>query len=183
MNILRLYTDGACSNNQGDENLGGWGCILEFNGKTKELYGGLANTTNNVMELTAVIEGLNTIKRDGLIIEIFSDSSYVVNCFQKKWYISWLKNGWKNSKKEPVKNKELISSIINYLSKHDISFYHVKGHQNLDSPLTNVDKAYKSFLSKNNITLSIDEFRHINKMNHLADSLANKGIDELREPV
>ena len=82
MSILRIYTDGACSGNQNETNIGGWGSILEFGDSQKELHGGELNTTNNRMELTAVIEALKILKRDGLTIEIFTDSSYVASCFR-----------------------------------------------------------------------------------------------------
>ena len=95
MSILRIYTDGGCSGNQERTNLGGWGALLEFGETKKELWGSEANTTNNRMELTAVIEAFKALKRDGLDIEVFSDSSYVANCFREKWYESWEKNNWK----------------------------------------------------------------------------------------
>ena len=86
MAILRIYTDGACSGNQEKENFGGWGAVLEYGEHQKELFGGQANTTNNRMELTAVIEALKAIKGTGRTIEVFSDSAYVSNCFREKWY-------------------------------------------------------------------------------------------------
>ena len=85
MSILRIYTDGACSGNQNEENIGGWGCVLEYAGREKELWGGETDTTNNRMELTALIEGLKAVNRDGLRAEICSDSSYLVNCFRARW--------------------------------------------------------------------------------------------------
>ena len=88
MAILRIYTDGACANNQGDINFGGWGAILEFGEHQKELFGGEANTTNNRMELTAVISALKALKKTGQTIQVFTDSSYVANCFREKWYES-----------------------------------------------------------------------------------------------
>ena len=95
MKILKIYTDGACSGNQNETNIGGWGAILEFGEARKELYGGEINTTNNKMEMTAVIEALSALKKDGQNIQIFSDSSYVMYCFRQKWYLSWKKNFWK----------------------------------------------------------------------------------------
>ncbi len=106
-NIVRIYADGACSGNQNDENIGGFGGILEFNGVKKEIYGGEKNTTNNRMELSAVINALAALKKKNLTVHIFSDSSYVINCFKQRWYITWQKNGWKNSKKQPVENAAL----------------------------------------------------------------------------
>lgn len=89
MKILRIYTDGACSGNQHDTNIGGWGAILEFGEVRKELWGGEVNTTNNKMEMTAVIEALSALKKDNQVIQVFSDSSYVMDCFRQKWYVSW----------------------------------------------------------------------------------------------
>ena len=95
MTVLRIYTDGGCSGNQSDENIGGWGAILEFGENKKELRGGELNTTNNRMEMTALLEAFRALKKEGLEIEIFSDSSYLMNCFREKWYETWRRNGWK----------------------------------------------------------------------------------------
>ena len=84
MMILRIYTDGGCSGNQSSENAGGWGAILEFGEHKKEMFGGEANTTNNRMELTAVIEAFKALNKDGQTVEVFSDSAYVSNCFRTK---------------------------------------------------------------------------------------------------
>ena len=92
MAILRIYTDGACAGNQSDQNIGGWGAILEYGEHQKELFGGQANTTNNRMELTAVIEAFKALKQANQKIEVFTDSSYVANCFREEWYVSWEKN-------------------------------------------------------------------------------------------
>ena len=83
--ILRIYTDGGCAGNQNDENLGGWGAIMEFGGAQKELYGSERNTTNNRMEMTALLEAFKAIKKDGQVIQVFSDSSYLMDCFRKGW--------------------------------------------------------------------------------------------------
>ena len=99
MAILRIYTDGACAGNQSDQNIGGWGAILEYGEHQKELFGGQANTTNNRMELTAVIEAFKALKQTGQKIEVFTDSSYVANCFREEWYVSWEKNHWRNAAK------------------------------------------------------------------------------------
>ena len=105
--ILRIYTDGGCAGNQSDENLGGWGAILEFGSATKELYGSEKNTTNNRMEMTALLEALRAVKKENQEIHVFSDSSYLMDCFRKKWYVSWQKNGWKTASKKPVENQDL----------------------------------------------------------------------------
>ena len=122
-----LYTDGACSGNPGP---GGWGAVLIFNGIEKELSGANPNTTNNVMEITAVIEGLKALKRP-CNVNIYSDSAYVVNCFEKDWINNWIKNNWVNSKKEPVKNKELWLELLDLTKIHKVTFNKVKGHSNV----------------------------------------------------
>jgi len=127
MDNIILYTDGACSGNPGP---GGWGAVLIFNGIEKELSGANPNTTNNVMEITAVIEGLKALKRP-CNVNIYSDSAYVVNCFEKNWINNWIKNNWVNSKKEPVKNKELWLELYNLTKIHKVTFNKVKGHSNV----------------------------------------------------
>lgn len=127
MDNIILYTDGACSGNPGP---GGWGAVLIFNGIEKELSGANPNTTNNVMEITAVIEGLKALKRP-CNVNIYSDSAYVVNCFEKNWIDNWIKNNWVNSKKEPVKNKELWLELYNLTKIHKVTFNKVKGHSNV----------------------------------------------------
>lgn len=107
MTILRIYTDGGCSGNQSSKNFGGWGAILEFGEHRKELFGGEKNTTNNRMELTAVIEAFKALNRTGQTIEVFSDSSYVANCFRENWYVSWEKNNWRNAAKNCGKSGTL----------------------------------------------------------------------------
>ena len=127
MDNIILYTDGACSGNPGP---GGWGAVLIFNGIEKELSGANPNTTNNIMEITAVIEGLKALKRP-CNVNIYSDSAYVVNCFEKNWINNWIKNNWVNSKKEPVKNKELWLELYNLTKIHKVTFNKVKGHSNV----------------------------------------------------
>lgn len=124
MEEVTIYTDGACSGNPGP---GGWGTILMYKDTKKEISGGKDNTTNNIMELTAVIEGLKLLKFP-CKVKLYSDSAYVVNAFVQKWIFVWLKNGWKNSSKEPVKNKELWQELYNLTKIHDVEFIKVKGH-------------------------------------------------------
>lgn len=81
--------------------------MLEYGDYRKELYGGELNTTNNRMEMTALLEALNALKKEGLVIEVFSDSSYLMNCFRQKWYENWQKNGWQTAAKKPVENKDV----------------------------------------------------------------------------
>jgi len=124
MEEVIIYTDGACSGNPGP---GGWGSILMYKENIKEISGGKENTTNNVMELTAVIEGLKLLKFP-CRVKLYSDSAYVVNAFTQKWIYAWLKNGWKNSSKEPVKNKELWQELYDLTKVHEVEFIKVKGH-------------------------------------------------------
>lgn len=124
MEKVTIYTDGACSGNPGP---GGWGSILMYKNNKKEISGGKKDTTNNVMELTAVIEGLKLLKFP-CKVKLYSDSAYVVNAFNQKWIYGWLKNGWKNSSKEPVKNKELWQELYNLTKVHEVEFIKVKGH-------------------------------------------------------
>lgn len=129
-----IYTDGACSGNPGN---GGWGVILlcdvlDKNGKKqvfkKKISGGEKNTTNNKMELTAVIEGLNTLKVR-CDVEIFTDSKYVMEG-ATKWMNNWIKNNWRTADKKPVKNIELWQKLNELLLKHKITWHWVKGHAN-----------------------------------------------------
>lgn len=124
MEEVIIYTDGACSGNPGP---GGWGSILMCKGNTKEISGGKKDTTNNVMELTAVIEALKLLKFK-CKVNLYSDSAYVVNAFNQKWIYGWMKNGWKNASKEPVKNKELWQELYELTKVHDVTFIKVKGH-------------------------------------------------------
>ncbi|MBP3815425.1 MAG: ribonuclease HI [Firmicutes bacterium] len=181
MSILKMYTDGACSGNQNQENTGGWGAILEFGENQRELFGGEENTTNNRMELTAVIEAFKALKRDGLKIQVFTDSSYVANCFREKWYETWRANGWKNAKKEPVENRDLWEQLLPLVEKNQVLFYRVKGHVNLDSPNTNIDSHYEKFKEMNGKIFTRDDFLYITRMNNRADALANQGIDQVRD--
>lgn len=124
MEEVIIYTDGACSGNPGP---GGWGSILMYKDNVKEISGALKDTTNNVMELTAVIEALKALKFK-CNVKLYSDSAYVVNAFNQKWIYGWLKNGWKNSNKEPVKNKELWEELYSLTKIHNVEFIKVKGH-------------------------------------------------------
>ena len=121
--IVYLYTDGACKGNPG---AGGWGVLLRYGRHEKELFGGEAETTNNRMELTAVIEGLKALKRTSRV-EICTDSQYVKNGMQS-WIHGWKKNGWKTSAKQPVKNEDLWRELDRLAAAHNVSWKWVKGH-------------------------------------------------------
>ena len=124
MKEVTIYTDGACSGNPGP---GGWGAILIYGENKKEISGGEKETTNNIMEITAVIESLKLLKYP-CDVRLYSDSAYVVNAFNNNWVESWQKNGWINSKKEEVKNKELWKELIELTKTHKVTFIKVKGH-------------------------------------------------------
>lgn len=188
MSILRIYTDGGCAGNQERTNLGGWGALLEFGEHKKELWGAEPNTTNNRMELTAVIEAFKALKKEGQVIEVFSDSSYIANCFREKWYESWEKNNWKNAARKPVENQELWKELLDLVRKHDVKFYRVKGHVKLPKVVegelpksTTLDNLYEKFLQWNGSKFTYEDFIYITQMNNLVDALANRGIDSIRE--
>lgn len=124
MKEVMIYTDGACSGNPGP---GGWGAILFYGSHKKEISGGVKATTNNRMEIQAVIEGLSLLK-EPCAVKVYSDSAYVVNCFQKGWIHSWLRNGWRNSKKEPVENQDLWKQLWDLMKQHAVEYVKVKGH-------------------------------------------------------
>tara|TARA_Y100001936_G_C16054435_1_gene659988 strand:- start:384 stop:833 length:450 start_codon:yes stop_codon:yes gene_type:complete len=121
--ILNIFTDGACKGNPG---IGGWGAILEYGNSKKEIKGFSKNTTNNIMELTAVIKALECLNRK-CKITITTDSNYVKNGITE-WIKSWKINGWKTSKKSTVKNKELWVKLDNLVAKHEINWKWIKGH-------------------------------------------------------
>ena len=121
---VTIYTDGACSGNPGP---GGWAAILMAGGAKKEMSGGERDTTNNRMELMAVIEGLKALKRP-CKVDIYSDSAYVVNAFEQDWIGKWVRNGWKNSAKAEVANSDLWKELIGLTTMHKVTFHKVKGH-------------------------------------------------------
>jgi ribonuclease HI len=118
-----VYTDGACSGNPGP---GGWGAILAYRGKERELWGGEADTTNNRMELTAAIKALEALKRP-MTVEIHTDSQYLRDGITR-WMHGWKRNGWKTASKQPVKNQELWRELDRLAHVHDIDWHWVKGH-------------------------------------------------------
>lgn len=121
---VTIYTDGACSGNPGP---GGWAAVLMYEGQTKELSGGEPLTTNQQMELRAAVEALRCLKMPCNVL-LHSDSAYLINCFRQKWYVNWQKNGWKNSKQEPVQNRELWEALLEQVGRHHVQFEKVKGH-------------------------------------------------------
>lgn len=124
MKCIKIYTDGSCSGNPGP---GGWGALLIFNGTEKELSGGAPETTNNRMELTAVIQALAALKEPCEVI-LTSDSKYITESVNKGWLFNWPKKGWKNFKGQPTPNTDLWKQLIPLLKKHKVTFVWIKGH-------------------------------------------------------
>ena len=124
MKEVELYTDGSCSGNPGP---GGWGAILRFRGLEKELSGGERETTNNRMELTAAIRGLEALK-EPCRVALYTDSQYIANAINQHWLVNWKKRGWKKADKSPVLNRELWEALDAQLNRHDVTFHWVKGH-------------------------------------------------------
>ena len=122
-NVITIYTDGACSGNPGP---GGWGVLLRWNGHEKELCGGEVETTNNRMEMMAVIEALKAVKK-AVKIELYTDSKYVMQGITE-WLEGWKAKGWKTASKKPVKNVDLWQEMDALVQQHDVSFHWVKGH-------------------------------------------------------
>lgn len=148
-----VYTDGACRGNQSDINIGAWGFVLvgDGYGQDRVFSGADINVTNNQMEMIAVIEALKILDMDKeQDIEIHSDSAYVVNCFKQKWYEGWRRKGWRNSKKQPVANRELWEQMLSLVEGRvgQVEWVKVKGHSG-------------------------------DKYNEVADTLCNEAMDRL----
>ena len=125
MKAVEIYTDGACSGNPGP---GGWGAILIYNGREKVISGGEKQTTNNRMELTAVISALEALK-EPCRVSLYSDSKYVMDALSKGWALSWRKNGWKKpSDKKPALNPDLWERLLELVSAHELEYHWVRGH-------------------------------------------------------
>ena len=121
---LKIWTDGACKFNPGP---GGWGAFLVYGEKSLELFGGEVETTNNRMELTAVIKGLQALK-EPCIVELYSDSKYVIDALEKGWAWGWKKKGWIKSDKKPALNSDLWEILLALTQKHEVHYHWVKGH-------------------------------------------------------
>ncbi len=124
MKCVEIFTDGACSGNPGK---GGWGAVLRFNGVEKELCGGEPETTNNRMELTAVIESLSAL-REPCAVTLTSDSKYVIDAITKGWVYGWKRNGWRKADKKLALNVDLWEKLLPLLKTHQVTFVWVKGH-------------------------------------------------------
>ncbi|MEX1010716.1 MAG: ribonuclease HI [Balneolaceae bacterium] len=121
---VTIYTDGACSGNPGP---GGWGAVLIWDGKEREISGGEVHTTNNRMEMRAIVEALNTLKKP-CIVKIHSDSALVINTFKKGWIDNWQARGWRRADKKPVENRDLWEEMLQAMVPHDVEWIKVKGH-------------------------------------------------------
>lgn len=124
MKTVTIYTDGACSGNPGP---GGWGAILRYGGAERVLSGGEAQTTNNRMELTGVIEALSALK-EPCIVELYSDSKYVIDALSKGWALSWRSRGWVKADKKPALNSDLWERLLELCEGHELHCHWVKGH-------------------------------------------------------
>ncbi|MCI5697695.1 MAG: ribonuclease HI [Clostridiales bacterium] len=184
---LKIFTDGACSGNQNEENYGGWGAVLRLdlqdNVHEKEIYGGEPDTTNNRMELTGVIEAFSALKKPDQDIEVYTDSAYIVNCFKNRWYVNWQKNGWKNASGKPVENRDLWEKLLSLVESHNVKFVKVKGHVSLRSSEEMWGKHYRKFLKESGFSqdeVSIADFKAITEMNVRVDALAVRGACEAK---
>ena len=124
MKHIDIYTDGACRGNPG---AGGWAAILVYNGIEKALCGGEEETTNNRMELTGVITALSMLK-EPCIVELYSDSKYVIDALEKGWVYGWKKKGWIKSDKKPALNVDLCEQLLPLIARHEVHYHWVKGH-------------------------------------------------------
>ena len=147
MKTFKIYTDGSTKGNGKKFSFGGWAYAIydEEDNLIFSNSGAEVDTTNNKMEMTAILKGIEAVKvlnlenSESFNVEIFTDSAYIHNCYKDKWYIGWQKNGWVNSKREPVKNKELWEELIIYFERYDYFFNKVKGHADSEQNIL-VDK-------------------------------------------
>ena len=152
MKKIQIYTDGGCRGNGKKSNIGAWGAYLIYGEHTKEISGGSKKTTNNIMELMGCIEGLKAVKKKDIPVEVYVDSSYVLNGITC-WIYGWKRNHWVLSNKEPVKNKELWIELDNLKSQFkDIKFIKVKGHSNCVGN-NKADELCNKYMDKMNIEL------------------------------
>ena len=145
MKTVDIYTDGACPNNPGD---GGYCAILIYNGIEKVISGNEKDTTNNRMELLAVIKGLEALK-EKCLVNLYSDSQYVVDAFNQGWILTWVNNNWKTAGKKEVKNVDLWMQLLKLYNEHEISFIKVKGH---------ADNEYNNKCDK----IAVNEYKKLN---------------------
>lgn len=179
MNRIELFCDGACKGNQEDENTGGYGALLLYGVHEKEISGGSRNTTNNIMEMTAMLEGLRAIKRTDLPVVIYGDSAYVLNGLKERWYETWRRNGWKTSAKTPVENRELWEKLLEQVERFDsISYRKIKGHLSTQSPT--LEKWYEKYCEEEE-EVSLEEFLRLLTNNARVDKLASEFALKLQD--
>lgn len=148
--IVEIYTDGAARNNQSENNIGAYGAILHYKGHKRYITMGFRNTTNNIMELKAVIEGLKAMKKYDIPIKVYSDSAYVVNGINKGWVNGWKSNGWLKSDGKPVKNMELWEELDYLISLfNEVELIKVKGHSDNEGN-NEVDKMINDTMDRMN---------------------------------
>ena len=151
MDLVTIYTDGACSKNPGP---GGWGCVLICGSYRKESSGNAAETTNNRMELTAAIEALRMLKRS-CSVDLYTDSAYLCNAFEKGWLNHWRRNGWKTANKHEVENRDLWEQLNTLCDTHEVRFHKVKGHADNEEN-NRCDKLARSAIKELQKTESVD---------------------------
>lgn len=144
MKKVKIYTDGACSGNPGP---GGWGAVLIYGEKEKRISGFSENTTNNRMELTAVIKSIELLKEE-CEVSVYTDSSYIYNAFSNNWIDNWTSNNWKTKQKKDVLNSDLWRELLNASKRHEMKWFKVKGHSN-DKYNNIADKLATSSIAKN----------------------------------
>lgn len=150
MKEISIYTDGACSGNPGP---GGWGAVLIYKDNIKEISGFVNDTTNNRMEIFAIIKAFSALKQH-CKVDVYSDSAYVINSFNKGWIRSWESNNWKKSDKKAVENQDLWRQLLLYVKKHEVTWHKVKGHSDnkfnnrCDQLATDHIKYYKKVLKE-----------------------------------
>ncbi len=179
--IIYVYTDGACQGNQVESNSGGYAAFLKCGKYEKTISGGEKNTTNNIMEMKAVIEGLALIKDKSYRVVVLSDSAYVVNCMNDKWYVKWQARNWMITAGVPVKNKELWQRMLELVeSFSDISFIKIKGHLDRKSEAEK-KKWYDKLDESVKKEMSFDDYLiHIDR-NVVVDGLASAEAEKLKE--
>ena len=174
--MIYLYTDGSCLNNQDRINTGGYAAILKYKNYIKCINGFEENTTNNRMELMAVIVGLRLVKNFDMPIFIFSDSAYIINCFEKKWYISWKEKNYLSSSNSKIKNVDLWKELLFLVERHkEIKFIKVKAHVKNESE---IKKYYEKLVLDYGKCITFGEYKKAIEYNNLVDLLANGSISK-----
>lgn len=182
MKKVVIYTDGASRGNGTKDAIGAYGAILHYGDKKKEISKAFKGVTNNQMELMGVIEALKILK-SSCDIEIFSDSKYVCDAFNKNWISGWIKKGWKTSTKKPVANKELWEELISLVNKHDASFNWVKGHAD-NKGNQRADKLCNLAMDEYIRDESVDSYSNVVKLNGMTiEKLNNCEWDQISDTI